>query len=82
SPLWSLWRAEHNEKTGAKSRSLLWNLYRHDETPASKKCSLLFGVVQYESSADGARWRWFWLPAKGATAATAQQEKPAVQSAK
>jgi hypothetical protein len=32
SPLWSLWRAELNPKTGASSQSLLWNLYRlrHD----------------------------------------------------
>ncbi len=28
SPLWSLWRAENNPKTGAASQSLLWNLYR------------------------------------------------------
>lgn len=66
SPLWSLWRDERNAKTGAHSQSLLWNLYRRDETPAAKKCSLLFGAVQYESGADGARWRWLWLPPKKA----------------
>jgi hypothetical protein len=31
-PLWSLWRSEKNPKTGAASQSLLWNLYRREET--------------------------------------------------
>lgn len=62
SPLWSLWRSEHNAKTGAKSQSLLWNLYRHDETPEAKKCSLLFGLFQYQSTPEGGRRRWFYWP--------------------
>ena len=49
SPLWSLWRSESNPKSGAASQSLLWNLYRRDSAPASKKCSLLFGLFQYQS---------------------------------
>ena len=28
SPLWSVWRAENNPRTGQRSQSLLWNLYR------------------------------------------------------
>ncbi|MBI5773310.1 MAG: hypothetical protein HZA89_06155 [Verrucomicrobia bacterium] len=63
SPLWSLWRAEKNAQTGARSQSLLWNLYRRDETPAVKKCSLLFGLFQYESTAERSAWRLFYLPA-------------------
>lgn len=63
SPLWSLWRAENNPRTGASSRSLLWNLYRSERTPGAKKCSLLFGLVQYQSDARGRQWRLFWLPA-------------------
>ena len=64
SPLWSLWRAEHNAQTGARSQSLLWNLYRHDEAGGAKKCSLLFGLIQYQSTPEGERWRWFHWPEK------------------
>jgi hypothetical protein len=62
SPLWSVWRWEHNAKTGAASQSLLWNLYRHDTTPDSKKCSLLFGLFQYQSGPDGKTMRLFYVP--------------------
>jgi hypothetical protein len=62
SPLWSLWRAEENPGTGARSQSLLWNLYRRDVTPKARKCSLLFGLVRYDSGAAGARWRVAGLP--------------------
>jgi hypothetical protein len=62
SPLWSLWRAEENPKTGATSQSLLWNLYRGDATPTTKKCSLLFGLFQYQSSTEGKRMRLFYIP--------------------
>ncbi len=62
SPLWSLWRSERSLKTGATSQSLLWNLYRRDTTPTSKKCSLFFGLIQYQSTPDGSKWRWFYVP--------------------
>ena len=48
SPLWSLWRAEDNAKTGASSCSLLWNLYRRETAPGHKKVSLLFGLFLYQ----------------------------------
>ena len=63
SPLWSLWRSENNPRAGATSQSLLWNLYRRDTTPASKKCSLLFGFFQYQSDSKMSRLRLFYLPA-------------------
>jgi hypothetical protein len=62
SPLWSLWRAELNPKTGASSQSLLWNLYRCDTTPTSKKCSLLFGLIQYQIDGAGKKWHLFYIP--------------------
>ena len=62
SPLWSVWRAEDNAKTGAASRSLLWNLYRCDTAPARKKISLLFGLFQYQSDGEACRTRWFYFP--------------------
>ena len=62
SPLWSVWRSEKNPRAGASSQSLLWNLYRHDATPDSKKCSLLFGLFQYQSSAEGKKMRLFYVP--------------------
>jgi hypothetical protein len=76
SPIWALWRAEHNPKTGADSQSLLWNLYRRDHTPQTKKISLLFGLFQYESHAEGRRWRVCYIPfgkAKTPPAKTAGQ---------
>ena len=62
SPIWSLWRSEKNGQTGAASQSLLWNLYRRDKTPASKKCSLLFGLFQYQSGVQGKQWRLLYIP--------------------
>ena len=59
SPLWSLWRQERDTKTGVESQSLLWNLYRRERVGGVTKGSLLFGLVQYEKSAAGRRWRWF-----------------------
>ena len=63
SPLWSIWRSEKNAKTGAACQSFLWNLYRRDTTPETRKCSLLFGLFQYQSSLESKRLRMFYLPA-------------------
>jgi hypothetical protein len=62
SPLWALWRSEKNANTKATSQSLLWNLYRCDTTPDTKKCSLLLGLFQYHSNAHEKRWRLFYVP--------------------
>lgn len=62
SPLWSIWRSESNAKTGANSQSVLWNLYRRESSPESKKCSLLFGLFHYQSGPEGQRWRLFYIP--------------------
>jgi len=62
SPLWSIWRAEKNPKTSATSQSLLWNLYRRQTTPTTRKCSLLFGLFQYSSDAEARRLRLFYIP--------------------
>lgn len=71
SPVWAVWRSEKSRKTGAASESLLWNLYRAESRPAqqSQKCSLLFGLVQYESAAGRTRWRLLHLPKRRANAA-------------
>ena len=61
-PLWSLWRSENNLENGATSQSLLWNFYRRDTTPASKKCSLLFGLFQYQSDGANKEFRLFYIP--------------------
>jgi hypothetical protein len=62
SPLWSLWISESNPGTGAHCQSLLWNLYRHESSPTSKKCSLLFGLFQYQSDTEMKRLRLFYIP--------------------
>ncbi|MGA3180330.1 MAG: hypothetical protein ABSF38_08320 [Verrucomicrobiota bacterium] len=71
SQLWSFWRAEKNVQTGAASQSLLWNLYRRETGPASKKYSLLFGLFQYQSNAQVASWRVCYIPIGKKTARTA-----------
>jgi hypothetical protein len=73
--VWSLWRYEKNRKTGATSRSLLWNLYRDDEAKGSKKLSLLFGLFQYQSGEEGQRWRLFYATVKKKAAKSAAPEK-------
>jgi len=62
SPLWSIWRSEKSAKTGASSQSFLWNLYRLHTTPETRKCSLLFGLIQYQSGPEGKRLRMFCVP--------------------
>ena len=62
SPLWSLWVSETNSQTGAASRSFLWNLYRQQTAPGAKKCSLLFGLFQYQSDSEMKRLRLFYIP--------------------
>ena len=69
SPLYSLWRSEKNVETGATSRSLLWNLYRHDATPETTNASLLFGLFKHTTGPEGSRWRIFYMPAGGTKAA-------------
>jgi hypothetical protein len=68
SPIWSVWRSEKNARTGAASQSLLWNFYRHENIGPTKKASLLFGLFQYQSTADGGRWRLARLNVGGKTA--------------
>ena len=77
SPLWSVWRAEKNPRAGATSQSLLWNLYRHESTPDSKKCSLLFGLFQYQSGPKGKHMRLFYIPMSGTKAQAEGEAKAA-----
>jgi hypothetical protein len=69
SPLWSLWRAESNPKTGATSHSFLWNLYRDETAPAHKKVSLLFGLFQYQCDGENKRTKLFYFTVAKTTAA-------------
>jgi hypothetical protein len=62
SQLWALWRSENNPATRSSSQSLLWNLYRREARADAKKCSLLFGLFQYQSSPDGKRVRIGFIP--------------------
>jgi hypothetical protein len=62
SPLWSLWRAEHNATTETASRSLLWNLWRHERTPRASEWSLLFGLLQHRQENGRAQWGFCRAP--------------------
>jgi hypothetical protein len=64
SPIWSVWRSEKNAKTGALSQSLLWNLYRKDETKEGKKVTALFGLFQWKTDESGKHVRVFYIPFK------------------
>jgi hypothetical protein len=61
SPVWSLWRAEHNPNTRSSSQSLLWNLYRRDKSPERTRTSVFFGVVQREKNTSGSHWKFFGI---------------------
>ncbi|MBI4661898.1 MAG: hypothetical protein HY735_24010 [Verrucomicrobia bacterium] len=76
SPVWSIWRSEQNPASGQASQSFLWNLYRNDSTPTSKKCSLLFGLFQYQSGPEGRRVRLFYLPVMKGSQKPAREAKP------
>jgi hypothetical protein len=65
SPIWSVWRSEQNPKTGASSQSLLWNLYRRDETKTTKKVTALFGLFKYERGESGTKFKLFYIPFGG-----------------
>ena len=62
SPIWSFWRDERNAKTGARSQSLFWNLFRRERTHDERKLSALFGLVQRDATTNGVSWRLFYLP--------------------
>ncbi len=72
SPVWSVWRWEHNPRTGASSQSLLWNLFRRDVTPAQKRVSFLFGLFQSQSGPSGTQVRLFYIPLGKSRAAAPQ----------
>lgn len=62
SPLWSVWLAEKDPRSGASSQSLLWNLYRHRTDRNSKEVSVFFGLYQSHSDARGKRTKLFFIP--------------------
>ncbi|PAW91546.1 MAG: hypothetical protein B9S33_00730 [Pedosphaera sp. Tous-C6FEB] len=59
SPVWSLYRHERNPRTGAESRSLLWNLWREDASPTNSHASFFFGIARRDRDEAGVKWRWF-----------------------
>jgi hypothetical protein len=65
SPFWSVWRSESNPKTGAASRSVLFNLFRSDRTATTRTQSAFFGLFQHKSGPDGSRWRVLFIPFGG-----------------
>lgn len=71
-PLWTLFRADKNPKTGASSQSLLWNLWRRDVAKNSERQSFFFGLVRTRRETAGQHWRFFWLPFDHATNAPAK----------
>jgi len=53
--------SEKNTKTGAACQSFLWNLYRRDTTPETRKCSLLFGLFSINPAWKGKRLRMLYV---------------------
>jgi hypothetical protein len=73
SPLWSVWRSEKNPRANKSSQSLLWNLYRREKDGDDKKCSLLFGLFQYQSIGENKRVKLFYIPLGGSKARNEEQ---------
>lgn len=59
---WSIWRWEKNPQTQAASQSLLWNLYRRDVRPESRRVSFFFGLYQSRKDASGSETRLAFIP--------------------
>jgi len=78
SQLYALWRSDKNPTTQSASQSLLWNLYRHQTSPGTKKTSLLFGLFQYESTPAGKEWRVAYIPFHGSKPACSDPVRPAI----
>jgi len=49
-------------KSGACHQSLLWNFYRRDSTPTSKKCSLFLAFSSIQSDTKMEKLRLFYIP--------------------
>ena len=62
SPVYSLYREEHNARTGDESKSFLWNLYRSERVGEVRRQRALFGLFQREKQADRTKWRLFFIP--------------------
>jgi len=67
SPVYAFWRQEHNAETGASSQSFLWNLYRHEVRPESRRTSFLFGLYQSEQTAAEKKKKLFFIPISKST---------------
>jgi len=61
-PIYSIYREEHNGKTGESSRSVLRNLYRSEDGGETRRQSALFGLFHREKTADRTKWRIFFIP--------------------
>jgi hypothetical protein len=62
SPIYAFWRAEKNAKTGATSKSFLWNLYRSEQTADHNEQSALFGLFQRDRTKEKTKWRICFVP--------------------
>ncbi|MDB6129567.1 MAG: hypothetical protein JWM04_674 [Verrucomicrobiales bacterium] len=64
SPIWSVWHSERNFKSGRKAQSLLWNLYRYEESTNQMDASFLFGAFSFhsQSQTNKARWKLLYIP--------------------
>lgn len=62
SQVWSVWRSQKNATNGNSSQSLLWNLYRREATPTTRKTSALFGLYKRESGPEGSKTRLLFIP--------------------
>ena len=76
SPVWTLWRSEHNAKTGASSQELFWNFYRHESAPDHKLTTCCFGLYQYRANAQGRRLRLFYIPVFKGPSRTPEKARP------
>jgi hypothetical protein len=80
-PLWSLYRAEFNPKTGRSSQSLLWNLWRRDAARDSSHQSFLFGLIRTRRDADHLHWRFLWTRFATPASPSSPASRPAVPPA-
>ncbi len=62
SPLWGLYREEKNPEKKKYSKSFFYNLLREEKSPEKEKASFLFGLFQYEKTAESKKVKIFYIP--------------------
>lgn len=75
-PLWSVWRTEEDPAKKTSRQSALWHFADFEQTPESKKGSLFFGLLKYQTASGNTRWRFAGWPSESGTDENSKPTRP------